>query len=288
MKINFISDTHGILENYRGRLIKALTEKDYYVQKFSLNEAKIIRLILTDVTIVSSNLRSNLFALFFCRGMNVVIFNGLGRWRNSKIFRYFLLNLIIFKNKNSYVFQNYADFRYFMRFARSIKAFWICGSGGTQKVHSSERDIRVGVVTRSNKLELQTASILAYEKAVARNVSLIGVDDAGILGFRNCDGHVDPGDIFLNINELFLPDGYGEGFPHVACDALTSGMPCWMSNVSYIRYGLAKMDVAVVARRGNFICVRSKARGPKSKFSNEQILDAYLRVVVGIKKNKCV
>lgn len=279
MVINFISDTISIVDNYRGTLIDRLETSGFTISKYSLEDFNFLSLIFSKSLVVSSNMRANIVVLTFCRGNNVIILNGLGRWRESKTFRYFLKFLMRMRSGNEYIIQNYADYRYFKRYLPTQKLNWICGTGGTEKRVSNNTKTCVGVVSREAKLFLQVESISDFEQKLGQELQFVGVDNVSSLGKRNCYGYVNPSEIFQNINELFLPDGYGEGFPHVACDALTSGMRCWLSKKSFVQYGCSKMDVKIVDQKRKYLCIESQNTGRQSQFSNQYIHEKYLMVI---------
>ena len=165
---------------------------------------------------------------------------------------------------------------------------WICGSGGTKKIFNSKTETCIGVVSRASKLPLQLESIADFEHCIGQELQFIGVNNVGSLGRRKCHGYVSKLDIFKNLNGLFLPDGYGEGFPHVACDALTSGMHCWLSMRNFVQYGCSQMEIRVVDRKGQYLCIESMGVGSNSQFSDHQIVAQYRKIIEELIDSNCV
>lgn len=255
-----------------------LEQCGYLVVGYSLTDvSKLPSLLLTKDLVVSSNLRSNMFILGLRDKISVIIFNGLGRNRGKAWFRRWLFLMVKLRKNNVYILQNYADYRYFRRFHKQINLVWICGSGGKEKPFARKENDVVGVVSRVSKLPLQERSIGKFEMAISKQLEFVGVDHAGSLGSRRCHGYLNSNEILSHFNTLFLPDGYGEGFPHVACDALTSGMACWLSKTNFVQYGCSKMDVEIVDRMEDFICIKSSKIGDESQFSEFNILVKYIK-----------
>lgn len=251
--ILLINDKQKYNARYRSELIATLN-KNYRVSSRGCFDnfcgflRTFLQLVFINYTvIVSSNLKSNLLNLLIFWRKKIIIFNGLGRYRQSKILR--SLISLLFKiqvHKNLVFVQNYADYRYFRKHAFKLdKLCWMPGSGGTKR-HLGSDQSRISVITRDEKLPSQIDSITEFlsECSTHSRVVLVGINNMGktLTGNLSYDsvGYVDQTDILKFSNALLVPEGYGEGVPHTLVDAIISGAEIYLSKFSYIRYGFYK------------------------------------------------
>ena len=130
------------------------------------------------------------------------------------------------------------------------------GSGGVARGCGSGSDpLAVSVVTRSDKLASQFESIKRF--CLTNPVSelhFVGVDS-----FPNSfpvdrvvfHGYVSQEKIFDYSNVLLIPDGYGEGIPHVLVDAIVSGIKIMVAEKMYRACGLYKLIDGLIDEKGS-------------------------------------
>lgn len=215
----------------------------------------------------SSNLRSNIFCLIFIFRNGVVLFNGLGRYRKSYLFRSLLILLLNFR-KSSSIFQNYADFRYFRRFSKSTSC-WVPGSGG--KVRAISKLNAFTVISRPDKLLALSVSLRSFiDDFDCERLSIVGctTSDVKSLDFAadylSAVGKVPQDDIFSFGNKFVQLSGYGEGIPHSLVDGIVSGLDVYLGRRDFVRYGLYKLGFEfkpVSTSWGILVCV------PQARFS---------------------
>ena len=254
MTVYLINDKIAQNTQYRSGLIELLQNKKQhrfislgiFDSNLSLFKFLIKVLFSKPTLIISSNLRANLIALLLVSINRVIILNGLGRYRNIKWLRYYILSCMRLSKRNTKLLvQNYADFRYFRRFSR--KGFfveWVPGSGGQTRLVGRDH-CSVSIITRDKKIALQLKSINDFLSKVCKDekIWIIGTDDPSIgssLVASNITftGKVPQQNILVYSSKLFVPDGYGEGIPHTLVDAIVSGVSIYVSKRNFIRFGL--------------------------------------------------
>ena len=252
--ILFMNDKAKYNVRYRSNLMREL-EKHYTVEsvgcfdKITSLFSTILKLVFGSfILTVSSNIKSNLLNLTIFWRKKVLIFNGLGRYRQSKFFRIMIVLLFRLQLQENLIFvQNYADFRYFRKHTKvSSKFFWMPGSGGTKRKIGPSRS-SVSVITRDGKLQNQIASIEEFLCITQNQLRLILVGINTLPDFASdkftyeCVGYVDQSDIMSYSAAMLVPDGYGEGIPHSLVDAVMSGVVIYLSKVNFIQYGFYKV-----------------------------------------------
>ena len=239
---------------YRRSLMEKISQRGQAIESIGLFDQLsalpilLLRLLFGSYGFVlSSNLKSNLAVLVFANRRQVVILNGLGRYRNRKTFRLLMNALILLRKGARIIVQNYADYRYLKRHCPSAKLYWIPGSGGTRKQVGPAAS--AVIVQRNKKIEMVAPDISAFlEKLEPRpTLTIVGCTDKEKLDllfagtpFRSA-GFVDPERIFQEGRIFLQPTGYGEGFPHTLADAIVSGMDIHISSKEYLRYGLGRL-----------------------------------------------
>ena len=144
--------------------------------------------------------------------------------------------------------QNYSDFRYIRRYNRcDANLHWMLGSGGVERLLASGvRPSSIAVVSRESKIKLQIESIDDFLSDASYFDELFIV---GVMNLRETKtftnsvaittvGYVEQSAVLSYSSNIFIPDGYGEGLPHVFVDALVSGRTIYLSKFSAIKFGL--------------------------------------------------
>ncbi|CAH6922502.1 conserved hypothetical protein [Vibrio chagasii] len=251
MEFFLLNDKADYNVNYRSGLMRELDSRELKFKNIGLFDSAfsflyyIISLVLLDRHFISSNIKSNIvFMLFFWR-KGVIIVNGMGRKRDSRLFRFCINFLFIMNFRKKIAFQNYADYRYFTFFSRR-KYYWVPGSGGNTR--SLGKNENIVIVSRDNKLPLIANSIdSAFSLIEGKSqVVLVGCSktivrdlfhDKKAIGV----GFLPQSEIFGSGYRFFQPSGYGEGIPHTLVDALCSGMQVYIYKIDYIKFGLHRL-----------------------------------------------
>lgn len=201
----------------------------------------------TKTLTISSNLKSNLFALVFARGPLIVIVNGLGRFRASPTLRSVLRYLMRRKPTCQFIVQSYADYRYFRRHTGLGSLHWLPGSGGRCKLVG--KGANCVLVQRDGKIDRVAHSVREYMETAGggRTLIVVGCEDTDRLKtlFAGLDfhstGYLHADEILSGGTTFLQPAGYGEGFPHTLADAIASGVDIVIANKEYLRYGLHRL-----------------------------------------------
>ena len=171
-----INDKQILNNRYRSGLMDMLSLKKLeYVSvgifdtpiKFVIN---LLKVYWYSKTIFSSNLKANILVLLLAGTRRIILFNGLGRFRKVKFFRLTITFLLRLNKKQTLIFQNYADYRYFKRYSHCL-LHWVPGSGGVSRKVGSRNAITV--VARNDKLQAVSKSILEFEKRMISKKSFI-------------------------------------------------------------------------------------------------------------------
>lgn len=278
MEIKFINDKLCYIDRYRAGLLDYALKLNYGVEKYS----SLTKLVVesrrskgdTKTVVVSSNLRTNLKVLLFYWSPIIIILNGLGRYRKTKL-RFIIGYLIGLRIDSSFLIQNYADFRYFRRFFNH-NVIWMPGSGGSRR---NSKKIGYFVITRDEKFDLIKKSIDNFMTVhQVTNVNILGLRDKQVDKRRYVDvGYVAQHEIFCFGSDLIVPSGYGEGIPHVLVDAFCSDVTVWLQKHSFRQYGLYKLDLKVT-ESGGWVridprCSRSKLKLFSACNVNELVFD---------------
>lgn len=191
---------------------------------------------------MASNLKSNIIVMVLGHRKGLIILNGLGRFRSSRLFRRILVFLLRWASAKVCI-QNYADFRFFRRYA-SVDVSWVCGSGGTVRRVGGES--KYLCVTRPDKIVMTAEEILSFNSSVDEPLVVVGcdADDLGRLELSHkkieCAGYVDQKDLFRKGCGFVQIPGYGEGVPHSLVDAICSGMSIKMTRRDFISFGFGQ------------------------------------------------
>lgn len=252
--ILMLNDREIYNSRYRAPLITFLHERGHTVVGIGVysRPARLLALAVQLLfgrhdLVISSNLKSNAFALLFSRRPKVIILNGLGRFRGNKRIRAILRFLLGLRKNTFAIVQNHADYRYLRRFCPHMRMEWMPGSGGTAKATGDVRTMVV--VQRDSKIASVAGDIMALLTRMqpCPNLAVVGCEDDKQLerlfpgiSYR-APGYVDGKDIFREGGIFLQPMGYGEGFPHALADALVSGMDVYISDIEFLRYGLCRL-----------------------------------------------
>ncbi|MBX3504005.1 MAG: hypothetical protein KF895_00900 [Parvibaculum sp.] len=252
--IRFVNDEAKLNTRYRSSLMAALEAEGWALESDGLFENGRPRLktmlgiaLGFGPALLSSNMRTNLFALacFWRRGL--VILNGLGRHRQSSLLRRLVLLLLAVSHRKRVAVQNYADYRYFCRYGRGPALRWVPGSGGTKK-ECGPPGVYL-VVQRDDKLASVAADLrrLLGSLQLTHPLIVVGCTDSAAVAATlpgipvDVVGYLPSSDIFRHGGIFLQPGGYGEGFPHALADAITSRMAILISDMEYLRYGLHRL-----------------------------------------------
>lgn len=285
--IVLLNDRHLYNSRYRASLIAALVEYGFEVHSIGLFDGPRSLLIalkyilFSNRKIVTSNLRANIFFLLFFWRSGLVIFNGLGRHRQNKIVRCFLISLLRLNTRKRFSIQNYADFRYFRRFWVNGLS-WVPGSGGSRR--PSLCGSGLFVVTRPEKLKVQYASIVsAMNLLKIDSVAVVGVAQGESFDFPSTGlefrGYVEQSSIFLFGDVLLHPEGYGEGLPHSLVDALCSGISIIISKQDFLRYGLSKFGIKSSQIKGDWVNLIYDQSRVSLLLGVDHITEMYVRLI---------
>ncbi len=256
MKIFFVSDSLELATTRRKKLIELFNKEKFQIKFFGLTfPLQILANLnsLNDLYLVSSNLKANVLHLFLPFVNGAFIFNGLGRYRRNKKFRTLILFLLIFSSKlKLFIFQSYADYRYFKRFSNLQNLFQINGTGGQRFVYERNPKFETATcVTRPNKIDLCYKCILEFIDKFRFNVVLVGVADVGKkLTHHNsdkifCVGRVNNNETLTFSKYFIQPTGYGEGISQALCDAVVSEVDIYIHKDEYIRTGFYRYKISI-------------------------------------------
>jgi len=240
-RVVFLNDKKIYNERYRRSTIDFFNQSGFETLSLGIfeNPFKVIFIILFSKNIISSNMKSNILLLLFFFKKKVCIINGLGRHRYNKFFRFALICLLKLNYKSSIIFQNYADLRYFSHFVKSNRFILVHGSGATKR--SVSKCNNVFVVCREGKFNYVKKDIYNASCSLNKRFKLVGMDLSN--EYVNGVGYVNQSNIFTHGSVLYVPDGYGEGIPHVLVDAIFSECSILISKRQLISYGFYKMAV---------------------------------------------
>ena len=254
--ILFINDKSFYNNRYRQGLMNLFVENGYRVISLGVFDDLrscmcVLRGLLGRDKIVSSNLKSNIIFMLFPFKKGVVIINGFGRYRCNGLFRGIVLMLLrINKYKKIFVLQNYADWRYVVRYLKDSKNIkWFPGSGGKKRIRNDNGECFL--VQRRDKLRCIKSDLSQFcDLKKLSKIYIVGCDtkDLKKCGIYNDEkirpvGYLPQDDIFMFGNEFVQPSGYGEGFPHTLADAIVSGLNIYVSKKMYVQLGMYKMDI---------------------------------------------
>ena len=230
----------------------------------------------------SSNIRSNFIFCLFFPVSGVVLFNGLGRMRGNFCFRYLIGLFTIVNFNKKFIFQNFADYRYYRLFF-SKHVLWVPGSGGVSRSVGDHEGLTV--VSRPEKWELISASVFRFCKFYPNfSIHVVGCSQDDISVDFNLDnlffhGYLPQSDILMNAIGYLSPSGYGEGVPHGLVDSICSSCsPIFLSRQDYIRYGFYKLGYADSDSTGEFRCINSASLQPY--LSSSSINTSYFNYIV--------
>ena len=218
----------------------------------------------------------------------MILVNGLGSFRHFSFFRFFILGLFLLNKHKIIVFQNYADYRWARRFLRSDVA-WVPGSGGRARlINLSSQSFTI--VTRPTKLGMVKTSLLKFVGSVPIDTrfNLIGISPADLIGSGIVDnrfcalGYKEQSKVISFGGTLFVPDGYGEGIPHVMVDALVSGLPVVLTKKSYTKYGLSKLSIKAKKFHSEWVVIDPCPDVAKESLGVEVISERYFSLLSSV------
>jgi hypothetical protein len=288
LKILMINDTIVINNLYRSGL-KSLLKKEFskvyccglFDKKQGLFFA-FFKILQPNVATISSNLKSNIFTLFFFWKRGCVILNGIGRYRSSKTLRIILFSLFRLNWKKIIIIQSYADYRYFKRYS-SKKYFWIPGSGGNYKKSGPKGNLLL--VQRDDKIKMISQSAFKLLKTIQDSrIFIVGCHDHKMVKelFQdykvNLVGYQRSEDIFLKGGGFIQPSGYGEGFPHTLADAIVSGLDVYIDSKEFVRYGLGRLGGGKQEISNNWYRLKGLKK-IATNINSEHIVYSYMTII---------
>lgn len=297
--IIFVNDKSCYNLRYRSNLINRLSDS-YRVDSFGLFDD--LRYVLNKLLIiffqpntffVSSNLKTNLVVLLCFWRPKIVIINGLGRFRKSKLLRLTLFFLFSIQNRNIQILvQNFADFRYFKRFSKKSSVIkWMPGSGGHKRKIGPNLGT-VSVISRDTKFKSQISSILEFHQQFKKKmcfifIGIVSIEDFHLPELYYVDkGYVSQDAILSYSNSLLIPEGYGEGIPHTLADAIVSNAKVYMTRKNFIGYGFYKFANCKEFLNGDKWVVLNSNNALKELLKSAVIEQQFIRSIELILGNK--
>lgn len=189
----------------------------------------------------------------------LMILNGLGRYRNTRVFRGYLIQLINKKENIEICVQNYLDYRYLRKYVKR-KICWIPGSGGTaRETGTNESPV---VITRDAKFQKQIHNLRNIETKF-KKIHIVGLQKTTLDGENYVNwGRREQNSIFSEFKLLLQLDGYGEGIPHSLVDAICSNMDIYLTKRSWIQFGFYKLvhgSMNPKCDRNGFLLIKSNS-----------------------------
>ena len=277
----FFSDSEETINLYRLPLINKLECRGWKVGKSWISRIGFDFLeIYRAKLVVSSNMRANLVCLLFFQKNRVIILNGLGNLRRSRLLlRLFLLLIYVNRNHISLIAQNYRDFRWLRK--KDVRVKYIMGSGGESlPVGPFSSYSNWAVITRDSKFEKQKQYITSFIESVKpSNLKIYGL--SGKKDVSNYSavsvGFVEPSEFFMNSNSYFHAGGYSEGFPHSLAYAICSDCLIAVDRKQWIEFGLFRFDISYEVK-GMFFLFRP-TQVLKDVVSSENVVIDYIEEI---------
>ncbi|MBF8224470.1 glycosyltransferase family protein [Halomonas sp. 328] len=292
-EVFLLNDKKDLNARYRSALESAIRASGAVVKSKGVYESILspfkifFEILYSRPLVVSSNIKSNLFFLSLPWIRGLVILNGVGRYREIRVFRQLLIFLFFINARKVVAIQSYSDYRYFRRYSSSRQRLrWVPGSGGSQKEFGTRQG--VVLVQRDNKLPLVFPSVSDFLKKTHFNGALFVVGCNNITDLESlfdsvqCEvvniGFVPQDDIFHHGDAFLQPSGYGEGFPHTLADAIASRMKIYISKLEYLRYGLREMEFQVDPVADGWLQLVPSEAAAKM-VSEESVTNSYLEAL---------
>ncbi len=291
-RIHFLNDKSRLNKLYRKQLMDRLQKSGFNVVSIGLFDHdrhlfKVVWFLLSNSLcyMVSSNLRTNCVVLLLLWMPGLIILNGLGRHRKSRLLRIYLLHMFAFNCRKVIAIQNYGDYRYFRRHVYSgaySRLAWVPGSGGTARSYGKRPGVQI--IQRDDKIDLVADCVCdAMRLFSIKNLAVVGCSPSprlqqlmpGSFGV----GYVPQSEILCYGNIFLQPLGYGEGFPHSMSDALVSGMDVLITRKAYITYGLHQLNAPVVQSVGGWYRISPNLE-LKSLIAVEEISICYYNLLM--------
>lgn len=236
-EVIFLARSKQSVISYRKGLIKYLT------QFLSVDQSGVFVFLLRPWLWKSYKLlvTSDTICNLICLNLSIpqlMILNGLGRYRNVHLFRSYLIYSINRKASIEVCVQNYLDYRYLRKRVRK-KIYWIPGSGGTSRM--TGQDENPVVITRDAKFKKQIHALRNVEKYFSK-IHIVGLQKTNLKNNSYINwGRRVQNSIFSEFKIFLQLDGYGEGVPHSLVDAICSNMDIYMTKRSWIQFGFHKL-----------------------------------------------
>lgn len=276
--IILLNDKQSSHLKYRLNIYKKLKTIGFDIKLLEIFSFKdILIIIFTKNHIISSNIKCNILVLFFCKKNSTVILNGLGRYRNSAIFRR-ILGFLLKNYKGKLFIQNYHDFRYF-KFKYKIKyANWLPGSGAYVREKGNSKEFFT--VTREDKILHQISEIKDFSSKENAKINIVGVSKIprSIKANLYAAGIVNQTDIFKIGHKFIWFGGYGDGFPYSLAEALYNGLEVIVSRRQYVQLGLRKIVInKSFFKKGWFKILQVNKQMLSSSYITDQTLNGIIK-----------
>ena len=286
-EILIINDKVALNDLYRRSLINLLKNKFSIIHSCGIFDIKdfffiLFKILDPNIIIISSNLRSNIFSMFFFWKKGAVILNGMGTYRGTKLLRIILLKLFSLNWKKIIIIQSYADYRYF-RIKSKKNYFWVPGSGGINIKSGTKKNFIV--IQRDEKIQRVFYSICSFLKIIKnQKLSIVGCNDVKKLKslFKdyqvNFVGYQNYKKIFLEGGRFVQPSGHGEGFPHSLAHAIVSGLDVYIDKKEFLRYGLNHLGGKKELFSGRWYILIGSDKIAK-KINDKNIAEKYFNII---------
>ncbi len=272
-RIDILNDKAHLNLRYRADFIQKLNSRGYDVNSIGLLEKNSLRFLIrsmipnTNAILITSNMRANLVGMLMIWKPGLVIVNGMGRHRTSRLFRMLLITLMRINRRKRFAVQCYADYRYFRMRIRVDQLIWIPGSGGVSRstIHNRHNPF---IVSRDDKIAGALPDIFDISSQFD-DINMINVvgcsenatysDDVFPQNLKHI-GFVPQNEIFMHGNCLIQTGGYGEGFPHSLADALVSQVPVLIAKKEFLKYGIGKLGGKFLHKNGRWGTISQSAQ----------------------------
>lgn len=280
-EVILLNDKKSSHLKYRMNIYNKLKARGCSIMLYEIySVTNILKIILTNTYIISSNIKCNILVLLFRKRNSTIILNGIGRYKKNRIFR-FIISVLLRSYKGKLIIQNYHDFRYFKLKHKIKNSVWLLGSGAS--VRRKGNSEKFFTITRDNKILSQTEEIRDFISKENSIIHVVGVDSIPLELRENLQavGVVSQADIFKMGYKFIWFGGYGDGFPHSLAEALYNGLEVILSRRQYVQLGLRLIVKKKIPYRNGWLKI---IQINKHKLGASYIAD---RTLFGVLGNEC-